>query len=106
MRKYLLYGSYTTEGYQDLLEEGGSVRIPIAKRALKSVGGKLESFYYANGGQDFYIVVDLPDHLSAAAITLVGNAGGAFRIRAEALLTPAEMDAVVSKEIDFNTSGN
>ena len=55
MQKYLFYGSYTPEGYKGLLSEGGSVRIDVAQQALQSVGGSLESFYYSNGEQDFYI---------------------------------------------------
>ena len=46
MQKYLFYGSYTPEGYQGLLAEGGSVRIGVAQQALQSVGGSLEAFYY------------------------------------------------------------
>jgi uncharacterized protein with GYD domain len=76
MKKYLFYGSYTPEGYQGLLAEGGSVRIGVAQRTLQSVGGSLEAFYYSNGEQDFYIIVNLPDHISSTAVTLAGNASG------------------------------
>jgi len=74
MQKYLFYGSYTPEGYKGLLVEGGSARIGAAKQALQSVGGSLEAFYYSNGEQDFYIIVNLPDNVSSTAITLAGNA--------------------------------
>jgi uncharacterized protein with GYD domain len=101
MPKYLFYGSYTTEGYKGLMEEGGSSRIQVAKTALGSVGGSLESFYYSNGEQDFYIIVNLPDHVVSTAVTLVGNASGTFRIRAVPLMTPEEMDRAVSMQVDF-----
>ena len=106
MKKYLFYGSYTQEGYQGLLNEGGSARIPAAQQALESTGGSLESFYYSNGEQDFYIIVNLPDRVSSTAITLAGNASGTFRIRAVELLTPEEMDAAVNKNIDFRPPGH
>lgn len=106
MQKYLFYGSYTPEGYQGLLAEGGSARIDIAKKALQSAGGSLEAFYYSNGEQDFYIIVNLPDNVSSTAITLAGNASGTFRIRAVALLTPAEMDEAVKMRIDFRPPGH
>jgi uncharacterized protein with GYD domain len=105
MKKYLFYGSYTPEGYQGLLAEGGSLRISAAKQALQSVGGSLEAFYYSNGEQDFYIIVNLPDHVSSTAITLAGNASGTFRIRAVALLTPEEMDEAVKMRVDFRPPG-
>ena len=101
MQKYLFYGSYTPEGYQGLLKEGGSSRIGAAKQALQSVGGSLEAFYFSNGEEDFYIIVNLPDNVSSTAITLAGNSSGTFGIRAVALLTPEEMDKAVKMKIDF-----
>jgi uncharacterized protein with GYD domain len=101
MSKYLFYGSYTPEGYKGLLAEGGSKRIEAAKQALASAGGSLEAFYFSNGEQDFYIIVNLPDNVSSTAITLAGNASGTFRIRAVALLTPEQMDEAVKMKVDF-----
>lgn len=106
MQKYLFYGSYTPEGYKGLLQEGGSVRIGVAQTALQSVGGSLESFYYSNGEQDFYIIVNLPDNVSSTAITLAGNASGTFKIRAVPLLTPDQMDAAVKMNVDFRPPGH
>jgi uncharacterized protein with GYD domain len=106
MKKYLFYGSYTHEGFKGLMNEGGSARIGAAKQALQSVGGSLEAFYYSNGEQDFYIIVNLPDHVSSTAITLAGNASGTFRIRAVGLLTPEEMDEAVKIKVDFRPPGH
>lgn len=105
MPKYLFYGRYTPEGYQGLMEEGGSVRIDVSKKALGSVGGSLESFYYSNSEQDFYIIVNLPDHVVSTAVTLIGNASGTFSIRAVPLLTPEEMDQAVKLNVDFRPPG-
>ena len=105
MPKYLFYGSYTPEGYKGLLAEGGSKRIEAAKQALASAGGSLEAFYFSNGEQDFYIIVNLPDHVSATAITLAGNVSGTFRIMGVPLLTPEEMDEAVKKQVDFRPPG-
>ncbi len=106
MQKYLFYGSYTPEGYRGLLNEGGCVRIGAAQQALQSVGGSLEAFYFSNGEQDFYIIVNLPDNVSSTAITLAGNASGTFSIRAVALLTPEEMDKAVKMRVDFRPPGH
>jgi len=106
MQEFLFYGSYTPEGYKGLLTEGGSIRIGVAKQALQSVGGSLEAFYYSNGEQDFYIIVNLPDNVSSTAITLAGNASGTFNIRAVALLTPEEMDEAVKMRVDFRPPGH
>jgi len=106
MRKYLFHGTYTPEGYKGLLQEGGSVRIEVARRALGSVGGSLEAFYYSCNEEDFYIIVNLPDYMSAMAVTLAGNVSGTFSIRATELLTPEEVDLAVKKSVDFRPPGH
>src|SRR6266511_214601 len=75
-------------------------------QALQSVGGSLEAFYYSNGEQDFYIIVNLPDNISSTAITLAGNVSGTFSIRSVALLTPEEMDEAVKMRVDFRPPGH
>lgn len=106
MPKYLFYGTYTPEGYKGLLAEGGSKRMEAAKQALASAGGSLEAFYFSNGEQDFYIIVNLADHVTATAVTLAGNASGTFHIKGVPLLTPKEMDDVVMKQIVFRPPGH
>jgi uncharacterized protein with GYD domain len=106
MPKYLFYGSYTQEGYQGLLAEGGSKRIEAAKQSLKSAGGSLEAFYFSFGENDFYIVVDLPDNVTTTAVSLAGNVSGAFGIKTVPLLTPEEVDEAVKRSIDFRPPGH
>jgi uncharacterized protein with GYD domain len=106
MSKYLFYGSYTQEGYQGLMEEGGSARIEAAKQALGSVGGKLEAFYFSFGEKDFYVIVDLPDNVTTTAVTLAGNVSGTFAIHGIPLLTAEEIDNVVKKAVDFRPPGH
>jgi uncharacterized protein with GYD domain len=106
MPKYLFYGSYTPEGFKGLLEEGGSKRIEAAKQALGSAGGTLEAFYFSFGEHDFYILVDLPDNVTTAAVTLAGNVSGTFSIKGVALLTAEEVDAAVRKSVDFRPPGH
>lgn len=62
MPKYLFQSRYTSEGARGLMKEGGTSRRAATERALASVGGRLESFYYAFGGTDVFIVADLPDN--------------------------------------------
>jgi len=37
---------------------------------IGSVGGKVEVFYYAFGDTDLFIIADVPDNVSAAALSL------------------------------------
>ena len=75
MPKYLFEGHYTPEGAKGVAKEGGSGRRDALAKAAESVGGKLESFYFAFGGVDAYVTVDLPDNVAAAAMALAVNQG-------------------------------
>lgn len=106
MRKYLFHGKYTPEGFQGLQQEGGKARIDAARQALGSVGGSLEAFYFSCDEEDFYIIVNLPDYVTAMAVTLAGNVSGTFSIRASELLTAEEVDVAVKRSVDFRPPGH
>ena len=43
MPKYLFQGSYSQQGLQGVLQEGGSKRREAAEQLIKGMGGRLES---------------------------------------------------------------
>ena len=49
MAKYPFYVSYAAQGAKRFLEGSGSKRRAAAEQSAKSVGGKIESFYFAFG---------------------------------------------------------
>ncbi len=105
MAKYLYHGTYTDKGLQGLMKEGGSKRVEVTKRAIESLGGTMESYHFAFGCNDFYIVVDIPDHASAVAGLMIANASGVVRVNTTVLLSPAEIDAAVQKTVDWTPPG-
>ena len=105
MPKYLIVGSYTAEGAKGLLKDGGSKRRQVAEAALKSVGGKIESFYFAFGENDLYVIVDAPDSATVAAASLAISAGGGFRSKSVVLLTPEEIDQATKKTMNYQPPG-
>lgn len=105
MGTYMIVGTYTADGAKGVLQEGGSARLAAAKAAIASVGGTLESFHFALGSDDWYVIVRLPDHAAAAAISLIGTASGTLRSRAVALITPEEMDSVTRRTVEFRPPG-
>jgi hypothetical protein len=50
--------------------------------------------------------VNLPDYVTAMAVTLAGNVSGTFAIHAVELLTPEEVDVAVKKTVDFRPPGH
>jgi len=99
MPKYLIQGSYTEEGLKGFLKEGGTKRMEESKRAIKAIGGTLETYYFAFGDYDYCLILDLPDNVTSAAVTLVTNASGTIKNRTTVLITPEEMDQAVDKAV-------
>ncbi len=106
MPKYLLEVSYTLDGIKGLKAEGGSARVAAATALIESLGGKVESFYFAFGGTDVYLTADMPDSVSVAAVTLAVSAGGGATSRTVVLLTPAEIDAAAKKQTTYRPPGS
>jgi uncharacterized protein with GYD domain len=105
MPKYLLKLSFTSEGAKGILEEGGSPRREVAERLATSVGGRLETFYFAFGKDDVYALMELPDDASAAAVSLNIAASGAARVTTTVLVTAEEMDAAVKEHPQYRPPG-
>src|SRR5438093_9697277 len=97
MAKYLLKASYTTDGVKGVLKDGGSGRRAAVEQTVRGLGGSLESFYFAFGDTDAYVVVDLPDNATATAISLVVNAAGGAQVTTVPLITPEEADEATKK---------
>jgi uncharacterized protein with GYD domain len=105
MPKYHWQVSYTPQGAQGLKKDGGTARRAAVQKLLEQSGGKLESFYFALGDADAFIVADLPDAAAVMAISLVVSASGAARVRTSLLMTPEEMDAAAKKTVDYRPPG-
>jgi uncharacterized protein with GYD domain len=105
MPKYLVQATYTTEGAKGLLKDGGSKRRAVVDKAIGALGGKVESFYFAFGSADVVIIVDLPDAVAAAAVSLSTAATGAVKLKTSPLLTPEEVDAASKKSTGYTPPG-
>lgn len=105
MPKFLFQSRHTTEGARGLVREGGVSRRAESERAIRSVGGKLEAFYYAFGGTDVVILADLPDNASAAALNLAVAVTGSITSETVVLLTPEEIDAATRKSAAYRPPG-
>ena len=105
MPKYLAHASYTVEGLKGLLKDGGSKRREVVEQLAKGLGGTLEAFYYAFGDDDVFAIFDLPDNVSATAVSLVINAAGAATVKITVLLTPEEVDQATKKTVDYRPPG-
>ena len=105
MAKYLAKANYTQKGLEGLLQDGGSKRRDVVEKLAASLGAKVESFYYAFGDTDLYLIMDAPDNLSAATASLVVSAAGGAQVSITVLLTPEEIDEVAKKSAAYTAPG-
>lgn len=105
MPKYLFRGSYSAQGAEGLLKEGGSGRAAAAEEMAASVGGTVESNYWAFGDTDFFLIVDLPDDAAAAALSLRAGASGAISVTTTKLMSAAEVDEAIGRAATYRAPG-
>ena len=105
MAKYLAIASYTADGLRELAAHGATARIEAAKKLVAEAGGSIESFYYAFGSDDAYIVCDLPDNVAAAATTIAAGASGVVVSRMIPLLTAEEIDEAAARNLALAARG-
>ena len=105
MPKFMIKASYSADGLKGLMREGGTSRRDAVKAAVESAGGELENFLYGFGDGDLYVIVDVPDPETAAAISLTIGASGALSPQTIAMLTPEQVDAAVKKNVNYRPPG-
>jgi uncharacterized protein with GYD domain len=105
MPKYLLQVNYTLDGVKGVLSKGGSARRAAAEAAAASVGGTLESLYFAFGDTDVFAIADLPDNSAAAALALTVSGSGGATVETTVLLTPEEIDAATKARVTYTAPG-
>ena len=105
MPKYLIEASYTQDGLKGLLKEGGTARRTAVESAVKGMGGSLEALYYVFGEDDILFIVEVPDNVGVAALSLAFSASGGATSTVRVLLTPEEIDAAVKKTVEYRPPG-
>ena len=106
MAKYLVKASYSSDGIRGVLKEGGSGRVAAVEQLAMGIGGSVEAFYFALGDRDVYLILDLPDNASAAAIAAtVGASGALSSYETVVLLTPAEIDEAAKRAVNYRPPG-
>lgn len=74
MATYVTLGNYTAQGIADVRESPG--RLDAAREQLSALGVTLKDFYLTMGEYDLVVIVDAPDHTTAAkALLAIGMQG-------------------------------
>jgi uncharacterized protein with GYD domain len=105
MAKYLVIADYGPEGIKGVLKTGGTARRDAVEKAIAGVGGTVESFHFAFGADDAYVVVDMPDNVAAASVAMRVSSTGLVGCRVVVLLTPSEIDEAAKLQVDYAPPG-
>ncbi|WP_406839079.1 GYD domain-containing protein [Streptomyces sp. AHU1] len=105
MPKFLIHARYTPEGAKGVLKEGASGRRAAVDHVVAGLGGTVEAMYFAFGEDDLVCILDFPDAVSMAAVSLRVKASGALHTRATPLLTLDEIDEAARREVAFRPPG-
>jgi uncharacterized protein with GYD domain len=105
MGKYLMAADYVGAGITGLIKEGGSRRRSAISDLFDSMGGRLESFYYALAERNVYLIGELPDDATAMAMALKINSSGVATCSVTVLVSPEDMDIAVRKTGRYRAPG-
>ncbi len=106
MAKYLIKASYSAEGLVGVRKEGAAARAAFIAQLLETVGGTLECFYFAFGGDDVILIADVPDNKTAMAMSAaVGSSSAISSYETVPLLTTQEVDAAMKISVGYRAPG-
>ena len=105
MGKYLLRVNYTATGLKGLTQEGAANRVRYISDFAASVGGTVESFHFALGDYDAYVLLDAPDDRAVTAASLAVGSSGVASVSTVKLLTADEVDSAIGAMATYRPPG-
>ncbi len=97
MAKYALLFSYTSDAWARLIDNP-SDRAAAARQMVDALGGTLECAYVMFGTHDGIVIADLPDSVSAAAISIAVTSAGTFKhVETHELFTQQQLGQALEK---------
>ena len=97
MAKFVVVGGYTADAWAKMIDNPGD-RTAAVTKVLEALGGKLESFYWSFGDDDFLGIIEVPDDSAGAAFSIaVGSSGTLRNVRTIKLVSLDEGRKVLEK---------
>jgi uncharacterized protein with GYD domain len=105
MARFMFKVCYTKEGMQGVVKEGAVGRRATIEKMATEMGGSITSFDYAFGDTDIYVISEMPDQITAAAVATAVAASGAASIETVVLLSPEELDEAIAMHAPYRAPG-
>jgi uncharacterized protein with GYD domain len=97
MPYYLYQVAYSVDAAKTMVSRPQD-REKVARKAVESLGGKLHAFFFAFGPYDLVLIAEMPDNVSAGAISLaVGSSGSFSKFHTTPLMSTAESIEMMKK---------
>ena len=78
MGYYSLQTAYTAQGWAAQLEDPQH-RLEVVRPVVERLGGSIVSGWFTFGEYDVLVICQMPDNVSAAALSMAVSAGGAVK---------------------------
>jgi uncharacterized protein with GYD domain len=105
MARFLFKVSYTKEGMQGVMKEGAASRRIFIEKMAADIGGSISSFDFAFGETDVYVIAEMPDQITAAAVATAVAASGAATVETVVLLSAEDIDQAIAKNVPYRAPG-
>jgi len=97
MAKFAIFFSYKPETWDRMLMKPAE-RTAAVRELAESVGGSLENIYYMFGDRDGFVVIDAPDSMTAAAVSVAVTSTGAFsHLETRQLISADDLPSLLEK---------
>lgn len=78
MALYLWQGAYTAEAWSTLVHKPQN-RIEAVRPVIENLGGRIRGAYFSFGKYDVVLILEMPDNITQAALSIAIAAGGAVK---------------------------
>lgn len=96
MPKYAVFFTYSSDAWARMINNPSDPTAAVRQLA-HSVGGSLESAYWMFGAHDGIVIVDAPDSVRAAAVSVVVGSTSSFKhLETHELFTQDQLGQVLS----------
>ena len=102
MPHFLLQATYTAQWISGLVSSPEDRGVALRQR-VESIGGRVESHYYTFGDTDVVLILDMPDNVTMAALSMaVGASGAVTNIKTTVLIPISEGVEAARKAAGIN----
>ncbi|WP_089015717.1 GYD domain-containing protein [Micromonospora inositola] len=105
MPRFLLTSNYTVSGLQGLISDGGTKRVEVVQHTIEAHGGRMESMHFSFAEHDTYVLCELPDHKTAAALAIAFRSAAGVETRVTPVLTAEEIDQATHQRAAYEPPG-